>query len=171
MSRFTRRITATAAGPLVAAGILAGTLAVAAPAELHPALSDEPAGAPSLTRGLEAGDGVVLEEITTRVQGLCPLSCGRINVEVCTTTLDGVALLSDAEILAGQARLVRSREVVEPAGGAAVGLVLAGRLPEEWLAGRGADDPLRVAAVVSGGNPDPAQLERLRAALAEEPGA
>ena len=33
MSRFTRRITATAAGPLVAAGILAGTLAVAAPAE------------------------------------------------------------------------------------------------------------------------------------------
>ena len=30
MSRFTRRITATAAGPLVAAGILAGTLAVAA---------------------------------------------------------------------------------------------------------------------------------------------
>ncbi|MCB9416357.1 MAG: hypothetical protein H6522_03800 [Mycolicibacterium sp.] len=36
MSRFTRRITAAAAGPLVAAGILAGTLAVAAPAEASP---------------------------------------------------------------------------------------------------------------------------------------
>ena len=36
MSRFTRRFAATAAGPLVAAGIFAGTLAVAAPAEASP---------------------------------------------------------------------------------------------------------------------------------------
>jgi hypothetical protein len=43
-----------------------------------------------------------------------------------------------------------------------VAAVLAGRLPAELLEGRGPSDPLRVVAVVSGGNPDPAQLASIR---------
>jgi hypothetical protein len=36
-------------------------------------------------------------------------------------------------------------------------------LPSEWFEGRGAGNPLRVSVVLSGGNPDPDQLARLRA--------
>ena len=48
--------------------------------------------------------------------------------------------------------------IVEPAGAAAAAAVFAARLPRELYA-RGT---VRVAAVVSGGNPDPAQLESIR---------
>ncbi len=123
----------------------------------------EPAGAPSMARGLRAGRPVSLEEITTQVQGLCPPGSGALNVAICATTLDGIALLEDDVIFAAQARLVRGvGETVEPAGAAAAALVWSGRLPGELLAGRGARDPLRVAVVVSGGNPDPAQLAAIR---------
>jgi hypothetical protein len=40
--------------------------------------------------------------------------------------------------------------------------VFSGGLPSEWLDGRGPQDPLRVAVVLSGGNPDPEQLARIR---------
>jgi threonine dehydratase len=121
-------------------------------------LGAEPAGAPSLSRGVEAGEPVILEEITTRVQGLCPLHSGQINIDICRETLDGIVLLEDGPIFEAQARLVRSGHVVEPAGAAAVALVCSGGLPAEYLAGRGAGNRLRVAAVISGGNPDPDQI-------------
>lgn len=122
----------------------------------------EPAGAPSMALGLAAGEGVELGEITTNVQGLCPLSAGELNVAICLETLDGVGLLPDDAILAAQKRLVELGEVVEPAGAAATAFVDAGLVPEEWLAGRSKDDPLRVVVVVSGGNPAPEQLAELR---------
>lgn len=124
----------------------------------------EPAGAPTLDRALEADGPVVLTDITTNVQGLCPLHCGKVNHAVLKTTLDHVELLADDEIFAAQKELVRAGEVVEPAGAAATAFVRGG-LPEPWLEGRSADRPLRVCAVVSGGNPDPAQLEALRESL------
>ena len=123
----------------------------------------EPEGAPSMSRGLSSGAPVLLEEITTAVQGLCPLSSGAINVATCMETVDGVMLVSDEEIFAAQATLVRAGEVVEPAGAATTALVLSGGIPEELLDGRSQADPLRVVAIVSGGNPDPQQLEALRA--------
>jgi threonine dehydratase len=126
-------------------------------------LGVEPEGAPTMSRGLEAGAPVTLQEITTRVQGLCPLDAGRLNIEICRRTLDGVILLDDDTIHAAQRRLVLGGETVEPAGAAAAAVVFGGRVPERWLKGRSPADPLRVAVVVSGGNPDPAQLERLRA--------
>ena len=65
--------------------------------------------------------------------------------------------------VAAQAELVRERdEVVEPAGGAGLAVVTSGHLPATLLEGRDERNPLRVAVVVSGGNPDPAQLEALR---------
>jgi len=126
-------------------------------------LGVEPRGAPSMTLGLESGEPVGLGAITTGVQGLCPPHSGQINIDICSETLDGVVLLDDEEIFASQARLVRGGHVVEPAGAAAAAIIFSGHLPEEWLVGRDASAPLRVAAVVSGGNPDPAQLAEIRA--------
>ena len=121
----------------------------------------EPEGAPTLTRGLERGAPVVIEKITSKVQGLTPLYCGAINIEIARATLDGVFLLRDEQVFAAQKRLVAAGETVEPAGSAACAAVFEGLLP---LAG----PRLRVAAVVSGGNPDPAQLQAVRDELAAE---
>jgi threonine dehydratase len=122
----------------------------------------EPAGAPSMTLGLAAGRSVPVPEITTEVQGLCPLASGELNVAICAQTLDGVFLVEDAEVFRAQKRLIEAGELVEPAGAAAPALVFEGRLPAELLLGRDAAHPLRVAAVVSGGNPAPEQLAALR---------
>lgn len=124
-------------------------------------LGVEPAGAPTMQRGLAAREPVVLAH-DTEVQGLCPLYSGHLNIEICSCTLDDVLTLEDELIFAAQAALVARGEVVEPAGAAAPALVLSGRLPAALLEGRGAADPLRVVAVVSGGNPDPAQLRALQ---------
>jgi len=122
----------------------------------------EPSGAPSMSLGLEAGGPVVLERITTEVQGLCPLSSGVLNIQICRETLDGVLHVEDEQVFAAQRQLVAAGEVVEPAGAAAAALVFEGRLPLELVASRGPEDPLRVAAVVSGGNPAPDQLAAIR---------
>jgi len=121
----------------------------------------EPEGAPNLTQALEAGEVVTLEKITTEVQGLCPLDTGELNLAIADRHVRGTILLSDAEIYAGQKVLVRSGLTVEPAGAAAFAALLAGALPPELVETRSAQNPLRVACVVSGGNPDPAQLGRL----------
>ena len=123
----------------------------------------EPIGSPSMRDGLAAGKPVVLETITTKVQGLCPPQSGALNIAICATTLDGVFTPDDATIFAAQRRLVRSEpgwkgQIVEPAGACAYSAVLSGMLPDALLAGRNAQDPLRVAVTISGGNPDPAQL-------------
>lgn len=124
----------------------------------------EPAGAPSLTLGLARGEPVMLESITTKVQGLCPPYSGRVNIEVCREVVDRVMTLADAAIFAAQKQLVVDGGwTVEPAGAAGAALVFARKLPHELLEGRGASNPLRVVAVISGGNPDPDQLAALRA--------
>ncbi|MFT4540112.1 MAG: threonine dehydratase [Planctomycetota bacterium] len=122
----------------------------------------EPAGAATLTRGIEAQVAVTLEEITTEVQGLCPLNSGHLNIAICGRTLDGTIELDDDSIHAAQRQLVHAGEVVEPAGAATFAAVSEGALPEAWFAGRDASNPLRVCAVVSGGNPAPDQLAALR---------
>jgi len=123
----------------------------------------EPGGAPTLTLALERGAPVVLERITTQVQGLCPLSAGKLNTAICLEHVDHVRTLEDEEIFAAQRSLVLDGGwTVEPAGAAAVAVVLSDHLPRELLGGRGPERPLRVACVVSGGNPDPEQLARVR---------
>jgi threonine dehydratase len=125
----------------------------------------EPEGAPSLSLGIEHGEPVTLESITTKVQGLCPPYSGAVNIAICAETVDRVLTLSDAEIFAAQKKLVIDGGwTVEPAGAAGAALVFALKLPAKLLEGRSPSKPLRVAAVVSGGNPDPAQIASLRGA-------
>ncbi|MFN0006558.1 MAG: threonine/serine dehydratase [Planctomycetota bacterium] len=127
----------------------------------------EPRGAPSLTRGLEAGRPVVLASIESRVQGLTPLYSGQRNIDICRATVDRVVLFEDEAAFAAQKRLVEQGETVEPAGAAAAGLVFGGLLPPE-IAQAAAGRTLRVAVVVSGGNPDPAQLASVQAEIERE---
>jgi threonine dehydratase len=150
--------------PAGGGGLVAGSaLAIATElSERVQVIAVEPEGAPNLTEALEAGAVVTLEKITTSVQGLCPLDTGELNLALAERFLRGTILLSDEEIFAGQKVLVRSGLTVEPAGAAAFAAVLSGALPEELLEGRTAANPLRVVAVLSGGNPDPAQLAGLR---------
>jgi threonine dehydratase len=152
--------------PVGGGGLLAGT-SLALRQTLGPRLlilGAEPEGAPSMKLSLERGAAVTLERITTKVQGLCPPYSGSLNTEICGRTVDSVVLLSDDEVFAAQAELVlRGGWVVEPAGAASVAAVLTGKLPQLALMGRSISRPARVVAVVSGGNPDPAQLARLRA--------
>ncbi|HEX9793485.1 MAG TPA: pyridoxal-phosphate dependent enzyme [Planctomycetota bacterium] len=123
-------------------------------------LGAEPTGARTLGRALAAGTPVLLENIDTAIQGLCPMSLGQANLEICVALGVRAHALPDAAILATQrALVVDGGWTVEPAGAAAVAAVLGGAVPFEWRARR----PLRVAAIVSGGNPDPAQLAALRA--------
>ncbi|MCZ6599167.1 MAG: pyridoxal-phosphate dependent enzyme [Planctomycetota bacterium] len=122
----------------------------------------EPEGAPNMSQALAAGEPVVLDEITTKVQGLCPLAVGERNLALARECVDHVLTLSDEQIFAAQQALVRAGHVVEPAGAAAFAAVRTGSLPAELFEGRGADGPLRVCCVISGGNPDPEQLESIR---------
>lgn len=127
----------------------------------------EPKGAATLSRGIAEGKPVTLE-ITSCIQGLTPPYSGQLNIDVCKTTLDGILLVEDAAVLAAQKRLVAFGETVEPAGAASSCAVFEGLVPRELLAGRTRANPLRVVAIVSGGNPDPEQLERVRAEVASE---
>jgi threonine dehydratase len=123
----------------------------------------EPEGAPSMKLSLEQGRPVTLDAITTKVQGLCPPYCGKLNAEICGLYVDHVITLPDEDVFAAQRELVlRGGWPVEPAGAAAAALVLAGKLPSLTLHGRSRDQRLRVAAVVSGGNPDPEQIAAIR---------
>ena len=150
--------------PVGGGGLLAGS-ALALRRELGKSpriVGAEPEGAPSMSLGLEQRQPVPLASILTEVQGLCPPYSGGINIEIGLETVDGVVVLSDAAIFAAQQVLVRAGHQVEPAGAASTAAVLEWHLPESWLDGRDAGNPLRVVAVVSGGNADPAQLTRLQ---------
>ncbi|MBI5434582.1 MAG: pyridoxal-phosphate dependent enzyme [Planctomycetes bacterium] len=118
----------------------------------------EPEGSATLAAGVARGEPVQLPN-TSKVQGLCPPYSGAFNIAVAKETGLELLALSDAEILAAQAILVRvGGWVVEPAGAAAFAAVREQRLPARLYVGRDARKKLRVACVVSGGNPDPAQL-------------
>lgn len=78
--------------------------------------------------------------------------------------VEGIVLLDDPTILAGlRFAIERMKQVVEPAGAAALAAVLAGRIPIR--------DGERVAVVVSGGNVAVDKLGELLAAAGPLPGA
>jgi threonine dehydratase len=122
-------------------------------------LGVEPKGAASMSRGLEAGAPVTLEEIETQVQGLCPPDSGALNISILKRTLDRMLTLEDASIFQAQKVLARAGETVEAAGAASLALALELQSRHELPAA--SDHPLRVVAIVSGGNPDPAQFAAL----------
>jgi threonine dehydratase len=107
----------------------------------------EPEGAASLSRALEVGEPVRIEPRSI-ADGLNAPFTGAGTLAVCRDRVDEIALVSDAEIAEGMRFLyARAKLACEPAGAAAAGAILAGKVASE--PGR----PL--VAVVSGGNADP----------------
>ena len=113
----------------------------------------EPERAQCFTAGLAAGKSVRVET-STIADGLAPPFAGELPLQLCRGRVDTV-LVSEDEIAAGMRFLyARAKLACEPAGAAAAGAVLAGKVE----AGRG------VAVIVSGGNVEPKQA----AAILEE---
>ena len=89
---------------------------------------------------------------------------GAWTLALCRRLLDGIVLLDDPTILAGMRfALERLKQVLEPAGAAALAAVLAGRIPIA--------DGERVAVVLSGGNVEVDRIGELVAGAATLPGA
>jgi threonine dehydratase len=106
----------------------------------------EPERSPAFSVGLAAGHSVRVETDTI-ADGLAPPFAGELPIELCRGKVETV-LVTEDEIAEGMRFLyARAKLACEPAGAAAAGAVLAGKVE----AGRG------VAVIVSGGNVDPQQ--------------
>jgi threonine dehydratase len=104
----------------------------------------EPEGAPAFSAGVAAGRSVRVET-NTIADGLAPPFAGELPLTLCRGRVETV-LVTEDEIAEGMRFLyARAKLACEPAGAAAAGAVLAGKVE----AGPG------VVAVVSGGNVDP----------------
>jgi len=107
----------------------------------------EPEGAAAMRLGLDAGKPVPLESIKTIADGLAAPVAGTNTLDIVQRLVEDVVVISDALIADGMRFLAeRAKLVTEPAGAAAVGALLAGKVkvrPGE-----------RVVAIVSGGNID-----------------
>lgn len=113
----------------------------------------EPERSPALSAGLAAGHRVHVGTDTI-ADGLAPPFAGELPLELCRGRIESV-LVSEEEIAAGMRFLyLRAKLAAEPAGSAALGAVLGGKV----AAGPG------VAVVVSGGNVE----ARKAAAILEE---
>ena len=122
-------------------------------------LGVEPKGSPNLTKGIEADGEFFLKKINTDIQGLCPLSTGKINVEICKKTVEKIILLEDNLIFHAQKKLMDvGKWIVEPAGAGAVAPILNNMFPKKWLKGR---KKINVVAIVSGGNAEINQIKNL----------
>ena len=104
----------------------------------------EPVGSEALKQALDAGKPVPVTP-TSVADGLGAPIVGRLAFGVARRYLDGVVLLDDATILGGlRFALERLKQVLEPAGSAALAAVLTGAVPI-----REGD---RVCVILSGGN-------------------
>ena len=118
----------------------------------------EPAGSDSLRQALAAGEPVRITP-TSVADGLNAPSAGRLAIDVARRYLEDVVILEDAAILAGlRFSVERSKQVLEPAGAAALAAVLTGAIPL-----REGD---RVCVILSGGNVAVERLGELLAAAA-----
>lgn len=114
----------------------------------------EPTTSNALRKALDAGEPVRITPVSV-ADGLGAPSAGRLALAVAQRYLDDVVLVDDATILAGLRFAVeRLKQVLEPAGAAALAAVLSGAVPL-----REGD---RVCVILSGGN---VAVERLGALL------
>ncbi len=104
----------------------------------------EPHGSEAMTMGLAAGEPVRVTPVSV-ADGLGAPSAGRLALDVVQRYLDGVVLVDDETILGGlRFALERTKQVLEPAGAAALAAVLTGAIPIR--------DGDRVCVILSGGN-------------------
>ena len=123
----------------------------------------EPERSAAMTLAHERGEIVTIHPQSV-ADGLGAPFAGEWTLAITKRLLDGIVLLDDATILAGMRFAVeRLKQVVEPAGAAALAAVLAGRVELH--------DGERVVVVVSGGNVEVGRIGELLAAAGTFPGA
>ena len=94
--------------------------------------------------------------MNTIADGLAAPMTGELNYEIVKRYVDDVIVIDDDAIAEGVRQLLFSAKLLaEPAGAAGVGALLAGAVPVR--------EGERVAAIVSGGNVDPAKLKSILA--------
>ena len=104
----------------------------------------EPVGSDAMTRAIAAGHPVTITP-TSVADGLGAPFAGEWTLAMCQRYVDGMILVDDPSILAGVRFAVeRMKQVLEPAGAAALAAVLFGRIPIR--------DGERVCVIASGGN-------------------
>lgn len=114
----------------------------------------EPAGAAKMQRSLAEGHAVRLDRVDTIADGLAPPMAGEHTYPIVKALVDEVLTVSDDEIVIAMKMLMsRAKLMVEPAGAAAVGALLAGKIKVPGGS--------RVVAVISGGNVDLDELKHL----------
>ncbi len=141
-------------------GLIAGVAsAVAAKRQGVRVIGVEPEGAAGMRRALDAGAPVALETVSTIADGLAAPIAGVRPFAIVRRLVEDVIVIPDSVIADGLRFLAeRAKLVAEPAGAAAVGALLAGRVrlrPGE-----------KVVAIVSGGNVDRARFAELLVAPA-----
>jgi threonine dehydratase len=138
-------------------GLISGT--AAAIKERRPAVrlyGVEPETADAMTRAFAAGKPVEIQPRSV-ADGLGAPFAGELTLAMCRRYLDGIVLLDDSTILGGvRFAIERMKQVLEPAGAAALAAVLSGRIPIA--------DGERVCVLASGGNIDVARIGELLAA-------
>ena len=149
---------------VVVAGIGGGALCTGTAAALKETRPEirvygvEPVTSNSMTLAMKAGKPVTIQPVSV-ADGLGSPFAGEWTLAMAHRYLDGVLLIDDATILAGvRFALERMKQLVEPAGAAALAAVLFGHVPVR--------DGERVCVVLSGGNVDPARLGDLLAGAA-----
>jgi threonine dehydratase len=138
--------------PIGGGGLISGVAAaVRALVPTATVVGVEPAGAPKMTRSLEAGRPVTLDAVETIADGLKPVRPGDLTFEHTRALVDRVVTVDDASIREAVLWCYEQRLVVEPSGAATIAALASGRID-------GAEGD--VVAVLSGGNLDPAILRK-----------
>ena len=113
----------------------------------------EPEGSACMRAALDHGAPKLLPETGSIADGLLPIIAGEVTFEHAKELMDDVVLVSDEAIREAAKLLVRRQKLVVEFSGAATTAALL----ERRVDGHGA----RVAAVISGGNLEPAVLAEL----------
>jgi threonine dehydratase len=139
--------------PVGGGGLLAG-VATAVKA-LRPdirVIGVEPEGAADARESMGEGRIVTWSSVETMADGLRTSRIGELNFATIVDCVDEIVTVTEDEILRATGLLARdARLVAEPSGAVATAAVLAGRI--------GVSDT-NVAAIISGGNVDPARLRQ-----------
>jgi threonine dehydratase len=110
----------------------------------------EPEGSDAVSRAIKAGQVVRIDPVSV-ADGLGAPFAGEWTLPACIRYVDDIVLLDDATILGGlRFAAERMKQVLEPAGAAALAAVLAGRIP--------IGDGERVCVIASGGNVETSRL-------------
>jgi threonine dehydratase len=139
--------------PVGGGGLIAGIAAAAAALKSEVQIVGvEPAGAATLSAALERGRPVKLDHTSSIADGLLPLSIGELPFQVLSGRVRKSILVSEDEIVAALNFLYHEAGLtVEPSGAVTTAALLSGRFAPTGP----------TVAVISGGNVDPALLQRL----------